>query len=265
MALTEQPVDIVSTRGAYGAPGTFVLGDHAKRVNWINSFYVPPDAHVASISNFFGPVPPFIGYGAVKDSNGRLTDQIGFADNGSVTGFEQIYISEPQTGVITGQFVQAASLTPTFPAGSLPLAVIVLDAVRSIQQVYDWRPSSLSSVPDLGSGMKESIADPTRRVYFQNNFAVPRTYSLSSLIPADVALPCSGFTLGAGAVTLSGNPIANPATYFSSTTKPATSNPVYKFYGSLTPGIVQVYVDPGQREGFRFQGFFRPTACRFAK
>jgi len=91
--------------------------------------------------------------------------------------------------------------------------------------------------------MTESVADITRRVFLQQNFQVPRTYGLSALVPADIALPCSGFTLGAGAVTLSGNTISSPQTYFSSTQKVANSG-IYKFYGSLTPGITQGYVDP---------------------
>jgi len=93
--------------------------------------------------------------------------------------------------------------------------------------------------------MTESVADATKRVNFQNNYAVPRTYALSALIPPDVALPCSGFTLGSGSVVLSGNVITSPTTYFSSTTKVANPNPIYKFVGSLGIGITQCYVDPG--------------------
>ena len=54
----------------------------------------------------------------------------------------------------------------------------------------------------------------------------------------------SGFALGSGSVVLSGNVIASPTTYFSSTSKVATSNRVYKFVCSLGIGIKQCYVDP---------------------
>jgi hypothetical protein len=138
----------------------------------------------------------FLGYGAVKDSNGTTHDQIGYDNQGSVTTFQQIYVSEPSTGAITGQVVQTGSLNPTFPGSSLPLAVVVIDGVQRVQSTIDFRPSYLSSAPNLGSGMTESVADTTKRVYFQNNYAVPRTYSLSAQIPADLAIPAPGFFLG---------------------------------------------------------------------
>ena len=62
MAVTEQPVDIVSTRTVYGTLGTFVLGDHTKRVNWINSFYVSPAPNLTYIGgnpDLYSPKPIF--------------------------------------------------------------------------------------------------------------------------------------------------------------------------------------------------------------
>jgi hypothetical protein len=140
-----------------------------------------------AIPTFILQNPSFIGYGAVKDSNGTTHDQIGYDNQGAVTTFQQIYISEvkPAPALISvgGQIVQTVSLNPTFPVGSLPLAVVVLDGVQRVQQVIDVRPSYLSSAPNLGSGMTESVADATRRVYFQNrpvrlyHFVVPNRAS----------------------------------------------------------------------------------------
>jgi len=111
---------------------------------------------------------------------------------------------------IAGVAVQANSLTPIYPSISLPVAVIVRDAVGRIQQVIDMRPSYLSSVPPFASSSleqgqyvivaAENIGDPTKRVNFQNNYYVPRTYALSPQIPQDANLPCGGFFLGAGSV-----------------------------------------------------------------
>jgi len=186
----------------------------------------------------------FIGYGAVQDSNGRTTDQVGYDNHGTVTGIQQMYIAEVQAGVVQGQVVQASSLNPTFPADSLSLAVIVVDEVQRVQQAIDVRPSYLSAAPNLGSGMTEYVPDATRRVYFQNNYAVPRTYSLSPLIPPDLSLPTSGFVLGAGSVVISGKIITTPSTCFTATTKVNNPNPIYAFYGSLAQGTTQGYIDP---------------------
>jgi hypothetical protein len=246
MAVTEQPVDIVSTRTVYGTLGTFVLGDHTKRVNWINSFYVPTDAHVQYLTNFSDPSPPFIGYGAVQDSKGTTHDQIGYENQGTVTTFQQIYISEvkpvPAMTWVGGQIVQTSSLNPTFPGGSLPLAVVVLDGVQRVQQVIDFRPSYLLAAPNLGSGMTESVADATKRVYFQNNYAVPRIYALSPQIPADLAIPAPGFFLGSGAVVISGITHTTPTTYFFTSVKGGqlASNVINQGYVDPTSGAVTI-------------------------
>ena len=243
MAVTEQPVDIVATRGIYGTFGSFVVGNHALRSAWINSFYVRPNANVTYLGDNMSGIlaPSFIGYGAVKDSNGRTTDQISpFQNQGTVTGLQQLYVlDQNNNGAVAGLAVQCSSLNPTFPAGTLPIAVLVLDGVQRIQQVIDFRPSNLSSAPNLGSGMTESVADATKRVNFANNYTVPRTYALSAQIPADVALPCSGFFIGAGAVVISGNTISTPTIYLSNSPK---SNSLG--LQLATNAINQGYVDP---------------------
>jgi hypothetical protein len=127
-------------------------------------------------------------------------------------------------------------MQPVIPASSLALAVLALDGIGRIQSVLDVRPSYLSSAPNLGSGMTESVSDATKRVNFQNNYAVPRKYALTPQIPQDLSLPAPGFTLGAGAVVLSGNVISTPKTYISTTTKGVQL---------AVNAITQGYVDPG--------------------
>ena len=79
------------------------------------------------------------------------------------------------------QVYAVSSINPTFNPVDVPIAVLVLDGVGRIQQVIDYRPSYLTSAPNLGAGMTESVLDPTRRYYFAQNYVVPRTFSLSSL------------------------------------------------------------------------------------
>lgn len=216
MALVEQPIDISSFPN-----GPFVLGNHALRASWVNSFYVSPNANCTYIGSNYGywPLPSFISYGAVKVGTGATTDQIGYDNQGSVTGIQQIYIQGTGGGSAIGEVVQTSSLNPTFPAGTLPIAVVVLDGVERVQQVIDLRQSYLSSAPNLGSGMSEAVADATKRVYFQNNYTVPRTYSLSAQVPPDLSLPATGFFLGSGAVVISGNTISSPTIYLSNSPK----------------------------------------------
>ena len=76
--------------------------------------------------------------------------------------------------------------------------------------MIDQRPSYLSSTPAFAtatvSGVHlaaaENVSDDTKRVNFQNNFYVPRGYSLSPQISQDLSYPCSGFFLNAGSVVL---------------------------------------------------------------
>ena len=171
--------------------------------------------------------------------------QAGGQYGGGAAGIQQVYIADPTLRPDTepgpvGFAIPVSTVSPSFPVGSLPLAVLILDAVGRIQQIIDVRPSYLSSAPNLGSGMTEAIADPTKRVYFQNNFYVPRTFSLTPQIPFDLALPASGFFLGAGAVVVSGNNIATPAKYYSTATNGAADG-----WGLLAVSAInQGYVDP---------------------
>jgi hypothetical protein len=131
------------------------------------------------------------------------------------------------------------NLNPTFPVGSLPIVVLVFDGVQRIQQAIDFRPSYLSSAPNLGSGMTESVADATKRVYFQNNYTIPRTYALSAQVPPDLSLPAPGFFLGSGAVVISGNTISRPTLYISCAPKSNSQGL------QLVPNAInQGYVDP---------------------
>ena len=244
MAFSEQAF------GSLDSGGGFTPGARSLRSSWANSLYIPPDQHVnyeltispGVIANYSVTVPTNVAAAqtlpnVIQFANVSVTGQFG----GSGTGFKMVYIDangNPHADDISTPI-------PTFPNGATPVAVVVMDKpVNRIQQVIDYRPSNLTSVPDLGAGMKESIPDPTRRVYFQNNYAVPRTYSLSALIPADVALPCSGFPLGGGSVVIGGNTITTPTRYFSSTRKVANPDPIYQFVGALGIGITQCYVDP---------------------
>jgi hypothetical protein len=111
-----------------------------------------------------------------------------------------------------------------------------MDSVGRIQTIFDQRLSYLSSAPNLGSGMTESVADPTKRVYFQNNYAVPHTYALTPQIPQDISLPSPGFMLGSGSVVLSGNVITTPSTYIS------TTNNKGVVLGNNA--ITQIFIDP---------------------
>jgi hypothetical protein len=143
---------------------------------------------------------------------------------------------------VIGEVVQTSSLNPTFPVGTLPIAVVVLDGVQRVQQVIDFRPSYLSSAPNLGGGMKESVADATKRVYFQNNYAVPRTYALyrvSAQVAPDLALPAPGFFLGSGAVVISGQTISSPTLYLSNSPK-SNSKGLQLAVNQINQG----YVDP---------------------
>ena len=172
----------------------------------------------------------------MKDSGGTIRDQFGFQDYGTVNTLQQLYvIDQTGTGAVTGLAVQCGSLNPTFPAGTLPIAVLVLDRVGRIQQVIDMRPSYLSSAPNLGSGMTESVVDATKRSSFAANYQVPRSYSISAQIPADIALPAPGFFVGSGSVILSSNVITTPTTYLSTAVKG----------GQLAVNAInQIYVSP---------------------
>ena len=78
----------------------------------------------------------------------------------------------------------------------------------------------MSSTPTFATGASESISDPTKRVNFQNNYYVPRTYALSPQVPQDVNLPTPGFFLDAGSVMVSGTTVSTPATYITCKTQP---------------------------------------------
>jgi hypothetical protein len=54
MSVTELPVDIVSSRNA----GSFVLGNHALRSAWANSFYIPANANVAYLTTKIETLSP---------------------------------------------------------------------------------------------------------------------------------------------------------------------------------------------------------------
>ena len=260
MPVTEQPVDIVSSQQS----GTFVLGNHALRSNWINSFWVPPTANNVNLSPYYNV--PFIEYGAVIPNTGFTRDHLGWQDMGGVVnGIEQLYVIDeyelaqvqgnapPQVTYIDSVValaVEANSLSPTFPTISLPVAVIVLDGVGRIQQVIDQRPSYLTSVPNFATfvngsltlSVAENTSDATKRVNFKNNFAVPRTYALSPRVPQELSLPASGFFLGSGSVLLTTTrppqfgaatptPVNFPTTYISNRTTPGlTANAINQGY-----------------------------------
>src|SRR5262252_5175787 len=86
MPVIAQPVDIVSSQRS----GTFVLGNHALRSNWVNSFWVPPTANNNYLSPYLGV--PFIEYGAVRSNPGITADQISWQDQGTITGIEALYV-----------------------------------------------------------------------------------------------------------------------------------------------------------------------------
>jgi hypothetical protein len=209
-----------------------------KGSSWINSFFIPPNQNVAC--------ELIVGPGVVTSSITGATVSLGSPASGAwseailaggkyagiATGYQQVYIDE--LGGI-GFAVPVTSLAATFPASALPLAFLVVDSAGRIQSVIDVRPSSLSAAPDLGTGMKESVSDATKRVNFQNNYSVPRTAALTPQIPQDLSLPAPGFFLGSGSVLLSSNVITTPKTYLSTATN-----------GKLAVNAInQGYIDPG--------------------
>ena len=72
--------------------GTFVLGNHALRSNWVNSFWIPPTANNVNLSPYLGV--PFIEYGAVRSNPGITTDQIRWQDMG--TGLRGLSSVQPE-------------------------------------------------------------------------------------------------------------------------------------------------------------------------
>lgn len=232
MAVTELPISPLSDIGLGG--GSFVQGLRSKRCHWQNSFFLPSNPNVSAV---------LMGAPGAVTGNSGATVTLSTGPGGSVWipaggeyeggGIQQIYIQDLGTGP-NGYVVSVNSIAPSFPDDSLPLAVLVLDAVGRIQTIFDQRPSYVSSAPDLGTGMTESVADPTKRASFQTSFYVPRTYALTPQIPQDLSLPSPGFLLGSGSVLLSGNIISTPTTYLSTAAKG----------GQLATGITQGYIDP---------------------
>jgi hypothetical protein len=246
LAITEQPVGSLI--------GIFVPGDHTKRSSWANSFFMLPDQHSGHFLNggpgvvtssltgtwlSFGIGP--LG-GGPQVVNGNVTSSpleiVAGNTTAPPTGIVQVYILDDTSGPHAFA-VTASSLSPTFPVGSLPICVFVSDGVGRIQQVIDVRPSGLSSAPDLGSGMRESVVDATKRIYFAQNYAVPRTASITPLIPPDLHLPAPGFFLGGGSVSFSGNTISSPTTYVSCSAKSNSSG-----LQLAANAINQGFVDP---------------------
>jgi hypothetical protein len=221
--ITEQP-------WSTNVNGDFVLGDHSKRSAWQNSFFMPADPHVGYTLTCSA--------GAVNGTHGTVTlsPLVGmqYQTSGGPGGFLQVYVGDTGNGPNV-YCVGVNAVNTAFPANALPLAMLVLDGVGRIQSLIDQRPSSLSSAPDLGSGMKESISDATKRALFGANFTVPRTSALNAQIPPDWSLPTPGFLLGAGSVVLSGQVITTPTTYLSTAVRGGQL---------LVNAITQVYISP---------------------
>jgi hypothetical protein len=144
-----------------------------------------------------------------------------------------------QDGGTVAQLVvtETNSTSPSFPGGTLPLCVLVLDSVGRVYSLVDYRPSSLVSIPPYAAGAFEVVSAPTLRAALATSFSVPRTadmsprYSTADL--ASIAFPSPGFTLGGGQVSISGINHTIPPTYISCKTTPV----------QLTPGqVTQIFV-----------------------
>lgn len=232
MAVTELPF------GSMVTANHFLVGDHTKRSAWITSFFIPATANDGYVL-FCGPGAVTVGSNTItlgppgSDASNAILAGGQFAGTG--TSLQQVYVDSSGNA----QCVQVSSTSVSFPAGSLALCFLQLDKVGRIQQIIDQRTSYLSSVPSFGGGT-ESISDATKRVYFQNNYAVPRTAALTPQIPQDLSLPAPGFFLGSGAVVISGNTISTPAKYYSTATNAAGDGWGLLFINAIT----QIFVSP---------------------
>jgi len=124
MPVTELPLAIVSSQQS----GSIVQGNRSQRTSWINSFYVPPTAN----SDYLSPFPwvPFIGYEAVQPNTGFTRDHLGWQDQGTVTGIEQLYVID--------QYEEAQV------QGNAPPQVTYIDSVAALAV----EANSLSPTPD---------------------------------------------------------------------------------------------------------------------
>jgi hypothetical protein len=244
MAITEQAF------GSLTDPYSFVLGNHALRTSWQNSFFLLSDQSVRPV--LIGSPGVVVGASAVNVSfsigSPGIGEQVIYTNvlsSGSATGIRQVYIQDSTAGP-HAQVVDATTVTASFLANTLPIATLILDSVGRVQQALDMRPSYLSSAPSLGT-MTEVVGstvslisggtytiDVTKRIAFQNSYYVPRTYSLTALVPQDLNIPTPGFFLGSGSVSLSGNTITTKNTYISCKTSP----------GLAVNAINQGYIDP---------------------
>ena len=239
MAIAEMPLDI-STFSRAGGPSA-VLGDHTKRVCQNLSFYINVNTGTLALHSPSSPtLGACVGYVALTGLAGA-GDQFATPFGGFIalgfTAILQIYFNG--SGAVNYGVV--ASTGAAFPVNAIPLATVTTDAVGRIQSVIDSRSSGLSSVPPLGGRMSELVSDATKRAAFVANYSVPRTYSLGPTMPADVALPCSGFFLGSGTCSI---PLSftrtTPVTYI--TCSPTNNNtPSLQIQAN---SVNQLYISP---------------------
>src|SRR6266849_910598 len=117
---------------------TEVLDDRSKRATLINSFYLPANATVGYVLlGAYGVVTGDSGITAsfaigvqggpsVVGAGGTIVGPLAIRAGGQYAGgaIQQVFVADTGSGP-NGFVVQVGSVAPTFPAGSLPLAVLL--------------------------------------------------------------------------------------------------------------------------------------------
>ena len=101
-----------------------------------DGYYVPSSANTGYFL--------YIGPGRIQLPSGLVATHGGgwFNPGGTVTGMQQVYV-EPTYGMILNRDVTSQS--STFPAGSMPIAILTMDAIGRIQSVTDARDRTVIS------------------------------------------------------------------------------------------------------------------------
>jgi hypothetical protein len=164
-----------------------ISGDQTRRVNYLRSYELAPThADATGLFPLGGWLPTgsvfdgtrsslYLRTGSVSVNGGPAVvwpgAYIGMTSRGPMgvsTSFQanavhQLYV-DGTSGAVSLQVV--ASTSSAFPAGSLPLYVLVTDSVFRFSAVTDKRPSSAGMQATL-----ESVSDTTTRGSYASNFA----------------------------------------------------------------------------------------------
>jgi hypothetical protein len=132
-----------------------VAGDPTLRASWVQSYYVstvPGLLNMPTTSlNYPNPASQnvietnvsyllFVGPGSVTDGVRTFSwGGVNVGPLGSSSGIGQVYVSTTSSGTPQFRGIAAMDNPATFPAGSLPLAVLYFDEVNRIQRIVDMR------------------------------------------------------------------------------------------------------------------------------